>query len=181
MLRIFMMISFCLVLIGCEVLSGINTSQFEPSERGVADGVQLGPRRLVTLQQYGVVLADSREGTHIVLPADRVFHQSVDRVIINPDYQSVLNDLVHILQAYPKVKLEVVGHSDNVMSPSLGDRRSSEYANVVANYLTAAGISPTRITSVRGVGSRQPIDRKNNLAARSLNRRVEIITDFPIQ
>jgi outer membrane protein OmpA-like peptidoglycan-associated protein len=181
MLRLFFIASFSLVLIGCEMLSGINTSQFEPSTRGVANGVPLGSRHLKDLQKDGVVLADSREGTVIILPADRIFYQITDRVIINPDYQTVLNDLVHILKGYPTVKFQVIGHTDGVMTPSLQDKQSSDFAYVIANYLTAAGISPARITFVRGVADRQPIDRRNNGTARELNRRVEIITEAPIR
>jgi outer membrane protein OmpA-like peptidoglycan-associated protein len=180
MLRLFFIASLTFALIGCEALSGINTSQFEPSARGVVNGLPLGERHLKDLQKDGVILADSRDGTHIILPADRVFYQTTDRVIINPDYQPVLNNLVHILQGYPTVKFQVVGHTDGVMSPSLQEKQSSDFAYVIANYLTAAGISPTRITSVRGVADRQPIDRKNNGTARELNRRVEIITEAPI-
>lgn len=170
-----------LTLMGCDFLAGINTTQFPQQERGVVDGVRAGSRQLTDLQKYGVILADSRDGTHIILPADRIFRETIDRVTINSDYQPVLNQLVYILQGYPKVKFSVVGHTDGVMSDDLEEKKSSEFAYVVANYLTAAGISPLRITSVRGMAHTQPIDRNKNSMARSINRRVEIITEAPIK
>jgi outer membrane protein OmpA-like peptidoglycan-associated protein len=180
MIRLMVIVSLTFFLIGCDTLSGINTSQFESQPRGVADGVPLGARHLKNLQQYGVILADSQDGTHIILPSDRVFYQVADRVVINPDYFPVLNELVYILKGYPNMKLQVVGHSDGVMSSDLGDKQSSEFAYAITNYLTAAGISPMRITSVRGVGNSEPIDPRNNGTARALNRRVEIITQVPL-
>lgn len=170
------------LLTGCDFLAGINTTQFpQEQQRGVIDGVRLGQRSLKDLQEQGVILADSRDGTHIILPADRIFRETIDRVTINPDYQPVLNKLVYVLKGYPKVKLSVVGHTDGVMTDDLEERKSSQYAYVLANYLTSAGISPAQITSVRGVGNSQPIDKNNNLMARSINRRVEVITSAPIK
>jgi OOP family OmpA-OmpF porin len=176
-----LVLSTCL-LTSCEFLSGINMTQFpQEQQRGVVDGVKLGQRSLKDLQQYGIILADSRDGTHVIIPADRLFRETVDRVTINPDFQPVLNQLVYILQGYPKVNFSVVGHTDGVMTGDLEERKSSEFAYVLSNYLTSAGVSPLRITSVRGVGSSQPIDRHNNMMARSINRRVEIITAAPIK
>jgi outer membrane protein OmpA-like peptidoglycan-associated protein len=182
MRTILILILTLFLLTGCEFLSGINTSHFpEQQQRGVIDGVKLGQRSLKELQQYGIILADSTDGTHIIIPTDKLFRETIDRVTINPDFQPVLNQLVYVLQGYTKINLQVVGHTDGVMTDDLEEQKSSEYAYVLTNYLTSAGISPLRITSVRGVGSSQPIDRNNNVMARSINRRVEIITDAPIK
>ena len=169
------------LLTGCDFLGSINTHQFPDQERGVVDGVKLGQRSLNELKQYGVVIADSREGTVIILPADKLFRESIDRVTLNPDYQVVLNQLVYVLKGYPKVNLSIVGHTDGVMTDDLDEQLSSKYAYAVTNYLTAAGISPLRITSVRGAGSTQPIIRRNNVDARAVNRRVEITTSTSIK
>jgi outer membrane protein OmpA-like peptidoglycan-associated protein len=181
MMRWFILSLFTLFLVGCEFLSGINTTQFPEQTRGVVNGVPFGARHLKPLQKYGIVLADSRDGTHIIIPADKLFAETIDRVTINPNFQQPLNELIHVLKGYPKVNLTIVGHTDGVASAALEKKKSSEYAYAVANYLTSAGISPTRIVSVQGVGDREPIDRNNDLVARAINRRVEIIADQPIQ
>lgn len=169
------------LLVGCEFISGINTTQFPPQDRGVIDGVPFGQRRLSDLQEYGVILADSTDGTHIILPADKLFYSVTDQVVINPDFYPVLNDLIYILKGYPKVKLQIIGHTDGVMSPDLQVTQSSKFAYVVSNYLTSGGLSPLRITSIRGVSDTQPIAHGKNVTARALNRRVEIVTDAPIR
>ncbi|MOA60039.1 putative lipoprotein YiaD precursor [compost metagenome] len=52
-------------------------------------------------------------------------------------------------------------------------------AQSVANYLTAQGVNPARVTS-RGMGPDQPIASNATEAGRSQNRRVEIkLTPIP--
>lgn len=177
----YLIILSVLFLSGCEFLSGINTTQFPEQDRGVVEGVPLGQRRLSSLQEYGVIIADSTEGTHVILPADKLFIRVTPQVVINPDFYPVLNDLIHVLKGYPKVNFSVIGHSDGVMSPDLQVKQSSEFAYAVSNYLTSGGISPLRITSVRGVSDKQPVVRGNNGTARALNRRVEVVTLAPIK
>lgn len=171
----------CFILTGCEFLSGINTTQFPEQERGVADGIPFGQRRLSDLQEYGVILADSTDGTHIILPADKLFYSVTKQVTISPDFYPALNALIHVLEGYPKVNIQIVGHTDGVMSPDLQVTQSSKFAYAVSNYLTSGGLSPLRITVVKGVSDTQPINRGNTGAARALNRRVEIITSAPIR
>ncbi len=156
---------------------------FPPFKRGVSEGVVLGTRDLDSLKDYGIVLADSNQGTSVILPADRVFVEQVDRVVINPEFQPALNQLAYVLKAYPALKLSVVGHTDGVMSRDLEAMQSQAYAQAVANYLMSAGISGTRFTEVRGVGSREPIVEENydKFVQRQVNRRVEVITAHPLK
>lgn len=181
MKRFALLLTLSCLLMGCEFLTGINTDYIPEQERGVVDGVNLGPRKVSELQKHGIIIADTREGTIIILPADRLFAETIDRVTINPDFQPALNEMIHILQGYPKVSISIVGHTDGVMTPDLEKTKSSQYAYAVSNYLTSAGLSPTRIKSVRGASSTQRIDKNENLEARHINRRVEIITSAPLR
>jgi len=167
---------------GCEQTGLAVRKPYPEQWRGVALGEDLGFRKLDSLKDQGVVIADTREGTAVILPADVFFSEQVDRVVINPNFQPVLNQLVYVLKGYPKGKISVIGHSDDVMNTGLQQKQSQAYAAAIAEYLTAAGISPLRIQSVTGVGSSQPIfDHESSFQDRQMNRRVEVISAIPIR
>lgn len=179
----YLIVIFCLFLLACDKMKASQSSNYVELDRGVAGGASMGSKNLNALRQHGIVLADSREGTSVIIPADKVFVEQVDRVVINPEFQPVLNELVTVLKAYPEIKLSVIGHTDGVMSRALEAQQSDAYAQAIANYLTIAGISATRIDKVGGVGSRQPIvdDSYNKFEERQVNRRVEVVTSQPLR
>lgn len=170
-----------LFLVGCEQMGLAEKRPLPTFYRGVAGGVGMGQRSLDSLKKHGIVVTDSREGAIVFLQADKVFIESVDRVLINPEFQGALNDLAHVLKGYPAIDMQIVGHTDDVMNRSLQARQSSRYAEVVAEYLKSAGVSGNRMTSVRGESARQPVFDDNNFDARRLNRRVEIILAQPLR
>src|SRR5579872_4470342 len=101
-------VSLCILMLfiaACQDMSQIAgfsvNKKYPEMMRGVANGDPFGYRTLDSLKEKGIVLADTREGTAIVLPADKFLIDQVNRVVINPNYQSALNDLVHVLEAYP--------------------------------------------------------------------------------
>lgn len=157
----------------------MNTPQ--PMQRGVAQGMRVEQyNQFNMLQKYGVYLADSREGTHVILPGDRLFVRTVPDVVIQPDFYVALNDLVKILNAYPHVKIAVIGHTSDVMSARMQAEVSLDEARVVSDYLTAAGVNGGRISRIEGMSSRQPISEQNDYLGRQLNRRVEVIVNAPL-
>lgn len=156
-----------------------NTPQ--PMQRGVAQGVLTNPyKQFNNLQTFGIYLADSREGTHVILPGDRLFVRTVPDVVIQPDFYVALNALVDVLNTYKEVKISVIGHTTDTMSPRMQSEVSLNEARVVADYLSASGVSPARIQRVEGRGDRQPIAQKNDFEGRQLNRRVEVIVNAPL-
>lgn len=151
-----------------------------PMKRGVAEGVTVDKfKQFNDLQKFGIFIADSREGTHIILPGDRLFFATVPDVILQPDFYEALNDLARLLDAYPTVKIAVIGHTSNTMSASMQAEVSMNEARAVADYLSAVGVSPGRITRVDGMSNRQPI-AQNDFVGRQLNRRVEVIVGAPL-
>lgn len=179
LLPLILMICF---VCGCEQMGLAVRKPYPEQWRGVALGDDLGYRKIDSLKDQGIVVADTLGGTAVILPADVFFSEQVDRVVINPNFQPVLNQLVYILKAYPKGKISVIGHSDDVMSRGLQQRQSQAYAVAIAEYLTSAGISPLRIQNVSGVGSSEPIfESENSFEDRQMNRRVEIISAIPLR
>lgn len=167
---------------GCEQTGLAVRKPYPEQFRGVAFGDDLGYRKIDSLKSEGVIIADTLGGTAVILPADVFFSEQVDRVVINPNFQPVLNQLVYILKGYPKGKISVIGHSDDVMNKALQQKQSQAYAVAIADYLTSAGISPLRIQAVDGVGSTQPIfNDESSFEDRQMNRRVEVISALPLK
>jgi outer membrane protein OmpA-like peptidoglycan-associated protein len=100
-----------------------------------------------------------------------------------PGATKVLDSAVAVLNEYPDLKLQIQGHTDD---QSLGkrskfkdnDELSQARADAVASYLSAMGVSASRLTA-RGFGAQQPLEDPTGLkgtklnAARAKNRRVE--------
>ena len=71
---------------------------------------------------------------------------------IVPDSRKELEDIVKILQAYPKVKLKIGGYTDKVGDESANKKLSGDRANAVADALKAAGVG-SQIAGAEGYGS----------------------------
>ena len=92
---------------------------------------------------------------------------------LGPESQGELERILKLMNDYPKLKIEVSGHTDNVGSREYNLKLSQQRAQAVANYLISNGIDKSRIVSV-GYGFDKPISDNNSAAGRKLNRRSEI-------
>jgi outer membrane protein OmpA-like peptidoglycan-associated protein len=84
----------------------------------------------------------------------------------------VLNQAVKVLEAYPDVKLEISGHTDNVGKAEYNLELSQKRADAVRDYLVGKGIAADRLTSV-GYGMDKPITSNKTKADKAQNRRTE--------
>jgi peptidoglycan-associated lipoprotein len=99
---------------------------------------------------------------------DRVFF-AFDRSDINAEGQQTLERQAAWLQRYPNVVVRIEGHCDErgtrEYNLALGERR----ANAVRNVLIAAGVSPSRISTI-SYGKERPIVLGSNEEAWAQNR-----------
>lgn len=86
----------------------------------------------------------------------------------------MLETVYNSLEAYPKVKVEIAGHTDNEGSADYNRVLSEERAKTVMKYLINRGISPDRLTA-KGYGKERPVASNNMAEGRAKNRRVELI------
>ena len=86
----------------------------------------------------------------------------------------MLETVYNSLEAYPKVKVEIAGHTDNEGSADYNRVLSEERAKTVMKYLINRGISPDRLTA-KGYGKERPVASNNTAEGRAKNRRVELI------
>jgi len=117
------------------------------------------------------------QGKLTVSILDRVLFDSGES-ILKPGGNSVLRQIAGILANHPEIKIQVVGHTDNV--PIHTARIPSNWELSVARALAAvhflteqAGVDPRRI-SAAGCGEFRPIADNATAEGRAKNRRIAI-------
>ncbi len=88
----------------------------------------------------------------------------------NPELRRALK----MMDQYPRMEVEIAGHTDNVGSDQYNKDLSQQRANAVRTYLTLNGIDASRLNAI-GYGEGQPIDSNESEDGRAANRRVEFI------
>jgi OmpA-OmpF porin, OOP family len=103
-------------------------------------------------------------------------HFEFDKDKIRRESFRILDAVVDVLKQYPKIRIEVQGHTDNKGSPDYNKRLSDRRAASVVKYLVSHGISSDRLAS-HGYGMERPIPGvdPNSDQGRALNRRVQFI------
>lgn len=96
-----------------------------------------------------------------------------DRTTLLQQSYVELRNLLNLLNTYPKMRIEVGGHTDGKGSVEYNKKLSENRARNVVNYLISKGIEPRRL-QYKGYGKSKPIAPNDTDEGRSLNRRVEI-------
>ena len=79
-----------------------------------------------------------------------------------------------ILIAYPGLKVEVGGYTDNVGGDDMNQKLSENRAGAVRAYLVEAGVGSNSVTA-KGFGNTLPVASNDNASGRQVNRRVELL------
>jgi OmpA-OmpF porin, OOP family len=115
------------------------------------------------------------KGAEITL--DPIYFERTKAIILEKSFIT-LSSLAKILQKYPKIKVEIGGHTDNQNDVNLLMKLSEERAVAVKSFLTKNGVKSDRIQT-KGFGPTQPKLKGDDEDSRSQNRRVEVkITDL---
>jgi outer membrane protein OmpA-like peptidoglycan-associated protein len=84
-----------------------------------------------------------------------------------------LGKIVNMMNQYPKMEIEVQGHTDNSGDPKKNKELSINRAKAVKSYLVSKEIKAPRISPV-GYGGAKPVASNKTEETKKLNRRVEI-------
>lgn len=95
-----------------------------------------------------------------------------NKAIIRPESEETLIKAFNTLKAYPEIKVEIQGHTDDVGKDAANQKLSDARANSVMQWLLAKGTSASRMTA-KGFGETQPRVPNTSAENRSLNRRIE--------
>ncbi len=91
---------------------------------------------------------------------------------LTPDSYGILDQVVRSLKAYPEVRIEIAGYTDDVGKDEYNMGLSQRRAEAVKQYLVNSGLSADRIVA-RGYGETNPIAVNSTPAGRAENRRIE--------
>lgn len=101
------------------------------------------------------------------------FHFDFNSIDLDDETEEFLDNLSHTLKEDPKLKMKIIGHTDNVGHEKFNQRLSVKRAEAIKNFLVKRNIDPSRI-EVEGKGLLEPVESNDTEAGRAKNRRVEI-------
>lgn len=96
---------------------------------------------------------------------------------LKPDSAKAFEQIKQLLTENPKLKIYVVGHTDDVGDPSKNVTLSNQRAAAVLKELTTRHKIDARRLKSYGVGPYVPVASNRNEQGRSKNRRVELVED----
>jgi OmpA-OmpF porin, OOP family len=101
-------------------------------------------------------------------------HFDTGKAAILPDSESILSEIVKLLQQNPTLKLRVEGHTDDQGNAAANQALSEKRSQAVVAWLTAHDISAARL-SAKGLGQTKPVADNASEDGRAKNRRVELV------
>ena len=104
---------------------------------------------------------------------NNVFFEFAKSVLL-PESKVELDRLTSILNQYPKMEIEIAGHTDAVGDEPSNITLSENRAAAVRKYLLDHGVAASRLQS-RGYGKSRPVATNDTDEGRQLNRRVEFM------
>lgn len=93
---------------------------------------------------------------------------------LNDESKAYLDDLAILIKGKGVIRLDVIGHTDDVGSNAVNRQVSIQRAQVVIDYLLKKGVDPSKLKGVY-MGAKEPLVPNDNEANRALNRRVEFV------
>lgn len=96
------------------------------------------------------------------------------KATLRPEAREKLAKVSGILLAYPSIRVQVEGNTDNIGSDAFNQTLSEKRAFGVRDYLVSQGVDGNRLTAV-GYGKTRPIASNDTAEGRQQNRRVEMV------
>ena len=93
---------------------------------------------------------------------------------LKPDAKEKLARVSGILLAYPDLKLQVEGYTDNVGGEEYNMKLSQQRADAVRDYLVTNGVQAPNVSSI-GYGLTKPVADNSTASGRAQNRRVQLV------
>lgn len=106
-----------------------------------------------------------------IVPMWGVYFDVDSHELLQQSYNE-LRRLLELLEAFPEMRIELRGHTDNTGTRNHNQQLSDDRAKSVADYLAEHGVERRRMTSI-GFGGTLPVDNNDTPEGRARNRRVE--------
>lgn len=124
-------------------------------------------------QQLNNVLATRETARGLIVNMSDVLF-AFNQYELKPEAREKLAKVSGILLAYPDLKLQVEGYTDNIGSDEYNQKLSEERAGAVRDYLQTQGVGQTNI-SAAGYGKSDPVADNSTASGRAQNRRVQLV------
>ena len=124
-------------------------------------------------EQLNQVLATRETARGLIVNMSDVLFDT-GQYTLKSDAREKLAKVSGILLAYPNLKLQVEGYTDNVGSDQFNEKLSQQRADAVRDYLASQGVNQTNI-SAAGYGESDPIADNATSQGRAENRRVQLV------
>jgi cytochrome c oxidase subunit 2 len=108
-----------------------------------------------------------------VINLEHVFYVTGSSDLNNDMSKYELDNLVTLMGRFPKMRVELAGHTDNVGDAASNLKLSSERAVKVKEYLVSKGVSGDRLVA-KGYGQEHPVETNDTPEGRRKNRRTEL-------
>lgn len=123
-------------------------------------------------KEHPIELTMTRLAPGARMPINNIFFRKGSFQLSKESYAE-LNRLTKILKAYPGLKIEIGGHTDNTGDERSNMELSKNRARAVMDYLIEKGLPRSSIKAV-GYGESRPIASNNTPEGKQKNRRVEL-------
>jgi outer membrane protein OmpA-like peptidoglycan-associated protein len=123
--------------------------------------------------QLNQVLATQETARGLIVNLSDVLFDTA-KYTLKPEAREKLAKVSGILLAYPDLKVQVEGYTDNVGSEAYNQTLSQQRADAVRDYLVSQGVQGPNVTST-GYGLTNPVADNSTAAGRAQNRRVNLV------
>ncbi len=124
-------------------------------------------------QQLNQVLQTTETARGLIVNMNDVLFD-FNKYTLKPEAREKLAKVSGILLAYPNLKLQVEGYTDNIGSDEYNQKLSEERAGGVKDYLESQNVADANVTSA-GFGKSDPVADNSTSSGRAQNRRVELV------
>jgi outer membrane protein OmpA-like peptidoglycan-associated protein len=124
-------------------------------------------------QQLNAVLQTTETARGLIVNMSDVLFD-FNKYSLKPEAREKLAKVSGILLAYPNLKLQVEGYTDNIGSDDYNQKLSEERADSVREYLVSQSVADSNVTA-KGFGKSDPVADNSTNDGRALNRRVELV------
>ena len=124
-------------------------------------------------QQLSQVLQTTETARGLIVNMSDVLFD-FNKYTLKTEAREKLAKVSGILLAYPGLKLQVEGYTDNIGSDEYNQKLSEQRADSVRDYLVQQSVADSNVTA-QGYGKRSPVADNSTNEGRAQNRRVELV------
>ncbi len=150
----------------------------QDSVKIIVDSGEVNTENTIALKPEGDATAGELTRYPLDEPISFNFKFGFNKVSLAREDKEILNDLVLLMIQNPMLKVDIVGHTDDIGNKEYNQELSEDRAAAVANYLMKKGVDDERIMAI-GYGELKPLVSNDSDENRAINRRVEFVIHYP--